>query len=408
MTDETPPRRALWSVAIVATLGMSVSYIDRQAFSVLGPDVMKGLNLDLKAYGWLQSAFPIAYLVGAPLAGIVVDRLGARKGFAVAVVLWSLVAAAHSLAAGFASMFVLRLMLGLAEAPSFPSAIQSVRRAIPGAKRSIGTGLVFAGSSIGVVIAAPLAIGIASRFGFRFAFVGTALVAACWIPIWLLVSRRMPDHDDTEIIKGAPSAYRGPELLAAPKPRWRDVVLTPTVLRATFIVVGSSVTTIFATGFSAVFLKARWGLTPGQLAGILIVPAIAADIGTIGFGWLMARGIKVSRLMLAAAGLATVMVLGPLAPNATLSITIIATAVAGVGGMSSLVTSDMMNRVPVRMTSSVGGIFAAAQSLCHMTVAPLIGATAQDHGWSPVMVGVGLAALPMTMVFVLWPGFRDE
>ncbi len=352
MTSETLDRRPLWSVAIVATLGMSVSYIDRQAFSVLGPDVMRGLGLDLKAFGWLQSAFPVAYLVGAPLAGIVVDKLGARKGFAGAVIIWSLVAAAHSLAAGFASLFLLRLLLGLSEAPSFPSAVQSVRRAIPGARRGIATGLIFTGSSVGLVVAAPLAIGIATRFGFRFAFVGTAMVAACWIPVWLFVSRRMPAEDDAEIGIGASSAYRGAPPVVLPAPRWRDVIVSPMILRAVFVVVGASVTTLFAGGFAAVYLKQRFGVSPAGLATFLIIPALAFDAGSVGFGWLHGRGIKVNRLLLCAAALATANVFGPLATSPGMAMVMLGFAGAGVGGMSSLVTNDMMTRVPARLTSS--------------------------------------------------------
>src|SRR5437868_11940404 len=90
-----------WSLAAVTTLGMSVSYVDRQTLAAISPSVTKALGLDNTEFGWLLSAFSLAYLFGAPLAGFVVDRLGSRRGFALAVFVWSIVAALHGLAYSF-------------------------------------------------------------------------------------------------------------------------------------------------------------------------------------------------------------------------------------------------------------------------------------------------------------------
>ena len=72
---------------------MSVSYIDRQTLAAIAPAVKADLGIDHTRYGWLVSAFSMAYLVGAPTAGALVDRVGARRGFALALAAWSLVAA---------------------------------------------------------------------------------------------------------------------------------------------------------------------------------------------------------------------------------------------------------------------------------------------------------------------------
>jgi MFS family permease len=110
---------------------MAVSYIDRQTLSVIAPTVQAQLGIDDVAYGWLVSAFSIAYLVGAPIAGRVIDRVGARRGLLVAVLVWSGVAALHTLVPGFGVLFGLRIALGIAESPSFPGAAQTIHRALP-------------------------------------------------------------------------------------------------------------------------------------------------------------------------------------------------------------------------------------------------------------------------------------
>src|SRR5947209_15633294 len=73
------PHGLAWALALTATFTMSVSYVDRQTLAALAPTVTRELHVDETHYGWLLSAFSIAYLVGAPLAGRLVDFAGARQ-----------------------------------------------------------------------------------------------------------------------------------------------------------------------------------------------------------------------------------------------------------------------------------------------------------------------------------------
>src|SRR5271155_4834929 len=85
-------RPAAWALALTATLTMAVSYVDRQTLSAIAPSVQAALGFDDAHYGDLASAFAVAYLVGAPIAGRVIDRVGARRGLLGAVLVWSAVA----------------------------------------------------------------------------------------------------------------------------------------------------------------------------------------------------------------------------------------------------------------------------------------------------------------------------
>ncbi len=153
-----------WLLVVVATLTMAVSYFDRQVLAALAPSVKKNLDVSNEAYGWLISAFSIAYLVGSPLAGALVDRVGARRGLLGAVLAWTAVAALHTIVPTFGVLFALRIALGLAESPSFPGAAQTVQRALPPESRARGFGLLFTGGSIGAAVA-PLAAAAAASAG---------------------------------------------------------------------------------------------------------------------------------------------------------------------------------------------------------------------------------------------------
>ena len=397
-----------WLVAVAATLGMSVSYIDRQTLAAIAPTVRAALTIDHTQFGWLLSAFSMAYLVGAPAAGVVVDRLGARRGFAVAVVVWSVVAGAHALVTSFAMLFALRVLLGAAEAPSFPAAAQAIRRALPPNRRSAAYGLLFTGSSVGAMIAAPLALSIEASHGFRAAFLGTAVVGLVWIPAWLWISRgeRIPSEQVEDDARNAMHA-----------PRWIDVVRSAPVLRAVVAVVGSAPLLMFVLNFTPQYLVEHWHLPRLGTRWLLVVAPLMFDVGAVGFGWVASRRERAGTgtaerethvdLFLVAAVMAASLVFAPLATSPRVAMVIFGVAACGGGGIYVLATADMLARVPLRSTSSAGGMTAAAQSLAHIVASPLVGmAIDRTHGYGIALVGLGLVVIPTSAAFALWPGMR--
>jgi MFS transporter, ACS family, hexuronate transporter len=403
-------RKAGWGVAVAATLGMSVSYIDRQTLAAIAPAVRSALVIDHTQFGWLVSGFSMAYLVGAPAAGVVVDKLGARRGFAVAVVVWSLVAGAHAFAVSFATLFALRVLLGTAEAPSFPAAAQAIRRSLPGKRRPAAYGLLFTGSSLGAMIAAPLAVTLEARYGFRFAFVGTAVVGTLWIPFWLFMTRgdRIPPDDaDADADAEAPAPAQPP----APA-RWIDVASSAPVLRALVAIIGSAPAIMFVLNWSSQYLVERWGLPRTAIGGYLVLPPLLFDIGAVGFGWIASARTRTRThgdLLLVAAALASVLALAPLAPTPLAAMLMFGASAAGGGGIYVLVTADMLSRVPIGRTSSAGGMTAGAQSLAHIVASPLVGmAIDRTHGYQSAQIFLGLAVIPTSLAFVLWPSMRKR
>ena len=400
------PGPTTWTVAVVATLGMSVSYVDRQTLAAIAPDVTKALAIDNSRYGLLVSAFSMAYLIGSPLAGVVVDRFGARRCFAGALVVWSVIAALHSLVASFAVLFALRILLGLAESPSFPSAAQAIRRALPGTRRPLAFGLLFTGSSLGAIVAGKLAVRLAAAYGFRAAFIGTALIGAAWLPFWLLATRRaglgppVKTEDASSTSTSAPSA-RG---------EWFAVATSAPVLRTLVACGGAAPLLMFVLNWTSKYLVEGWKLAPSDVGNLLIWPPLVFDVGAIGFGALAnllqdrdgtsPRGLIVFAMLLAAS-----LVLAPFAPSPSTAIAVFAVAAAGGGGIYVLATNDMLARVPVERTSAAGGLAAASQSLAHIIAGPFVGWTidrTQSHSVALFMLG-GIV-IPTSLAFVFWPG----
>jgi len=403
--DRLAPGQA-WTVAITATLVMAVSYVDRQTLAAISPTVCKVLAINDTNYGWLTSAFSLAYLAFAPISGGLIDRVGCRIGLVVAVLAWSCVSALHALAPSFAVLFALRIALGMAEAPSFPGGAQAVRRSLPASQRSAGFGLLFTGSSIGGMIAAPLAILLLTHASWRVAFLGTAAVGLLWVPVWLFVSgspKARAALDRTDDAAESDAAEEAPVT-------WMRLLWDPAVLRAVVLVIASAPTIGFVLNWLPKYLVAERHLTQGELGGYIWLPPLFFDLGAVGFGALASRREKAGshashRDLLALAAILTGLVAAmPVAPGPWAAVLTASLALVGGGGVFSLLTGDMMSRVSPSRISTAGGMTAAAQSLAFVVANPLMGAAIQrSHSYTGVLVALGALVVPGAAAWLVWP-----
>ena len=408
----TLPRARAWALALTATLTMSVSYVDRQALAAIAPSVQEALGISDADYGSLISAFALAYLVGAPLAGRLIDHVGARRGLLGAVLLWSGVAALHALVPSFAVLFALRILLGLTEAPSFPAAAQTVHRALPPRDRARGLGVLFTGSSIGAMIAPPLATFLASRFGFRAAFLGTAVVGLSWVPLWLIMAYEPRARRVLDQPHAAPRVEEGPPVSAL------ALLRNPAVLRAVLAVIASAPFINLMFSWGTKYLVHDFHMTQKETGGYLWFPPLVFDAGSIAFGHFASRARSrgsdgVPRGLFAFAG--SLMLAGlamPLANDPLLSLGCASVALAGGGGVYAMATSDMLSRVSPRLLSTAGGITAAAQSIAQIIVNPIIGRSVQaSSSYTPMILVLSAWVVPGVVAWVAWrppPLYPDD
>src|SRR5262249_6100589 len=152
--------------------------------------------------------------------------------------------------------------------------------------RARGFGVLFVGSSIGSMIAPPLATYLAVRFHWRWAFIGTAVVGLAWIPAWLAVAwakRARPILD---------RPAQDDLAAAATRPRAWEVATHPAVLRATLVVAAVAPTIGFVLNWGSKFLERHHGIGLDRLGPFLVLPPLAYDIGSIAFGDLASRRAK--------------------------------------------------------------------------------------------------------------------
>ncbi len=403
MTDAQLSRRVAWAVALAATFTMTVSQLDRTTLAVLAPTVTKELGISETAYGWLTSAFSVAYLIGTPIAGWWIDRAGARRGLVWSVLVWSTIAALHSLALGFVTLFMLRIALGLAESPSYPGSAQTVQRIVPPRDSARGFGVLFTGSSIGVMIAAPLASFMFAAAGWRVAFLGSAAIGLAWVPLWIALTRRRD-------VRARLDARHVTTTTALPGPKlsWREFVSQPDVVRVIVAVFAAAPITGFAIAWGAKYLVRTFGVTQSDVGHYLWLPMVGFDVAAVVFGDLSSRQNRAPgeppRLLFGiAAVLASSLTLLPLATSAWMAMGIIGIAMAGAGALYTLSSSDLLTRVPPGRVALASSVLAASQSLVLIIANPLIGLSVTHfESYAPASVALGLWVIPGCAIWLFW------
>ncbi len=182
-----PIGRVRWTICGLLFAASTINYIDRQVLGLLAPDLQRTFGWDELQYGYIVSAFQAAYAIGFVFAGQLMDRLGTRRGYAIAVSLWSVAAMSAGFAWSAVTFGAARFALGLGESGNFPAAIKTTAEWFPKRERAFATGIFNSGTNIGAVIAPLTVPWIALTLGWRWAFVLTGAIGFIWVAVWLAI-----------------------------------------------------------------------------------------------------------------------------------------------------------------------------------------------------------------------------
>jgi len=205
-----------WIPAMAMLLVSLISYVDRSTLAILAPAILKETGLTGEQYGWIISAFSIAYMLSNPVWGWILDHAGLRRGMTAAVAWWTLASVAHAFAGGFWSFGAARAALGFGEGATFPGGLRTVVQTLGDDRRGRGLAVAYSGGSLGALITPLIVTPIFLWWGWRAAFWFTGFIGAAWLLMWTFVSRR-PDvarHPAAGVAKSPRPALRDPALWA--------------------------------------------------------------------------------------------------------------------------------------------------------------------------------------------------
>jgi MFS transporter, ACS family, hexuronate transporter len=375
-----------WRICALLFAATTINYIDRQVLGVLAPDLGRLIGWSEIEYGYIVAAFQAAYAIGLVCAGAVIDRLGTRIGYALAICIWSVAAMSHALVRTAVGFGVARFLLGLGEAGNFPAAIKTVAEWFPRRERALATGFFNAGSNIGAIIAALAVPIVAGKWGWQYAFLFTGVLSATWLAVWLTVYRSPTQQP---AISSAELAHIQSD---PPEPAVKIPWVRLFGIRQTWAFVIAKFMTDpiwwFFVFWLPKYLNSRFDLTLNALGPPLIAIYCMADAGSIAGGWLAAsfirRGWSINRArktaMLACALAVVPIVFVSMTHNLWMAVVLIGLATAGHQGWSAnlfTLTSDMF---PQRAVASVVGLGGFAGAVGGMAISAFTGFLLQATG----------------------------
>lgn len=200
MATAAVDRSSRTASALVFLLGTAVflNYVDRGAIGIAAPLMKSELHLSEEAYGVAFSAFFWIYAPVQLFVGWLCDRFSVYKLMAAGILLWAGSTLLMGFVGGFASLLVLRIMLGLGESISFPGSSKIIARHVPPERRGMANAAVAAGIALGPA-AGTLAGGIIlGHWGWRTIFVAFGIVTLLWLLPWRETVRPLSQKSDDE------------------------------------------------------------------------------------------------------------------------------------------------------------------------------------------------------------------
>ena len=176
-----------WTVVALIFFATTVNYIDRQVIGLLKPYIQDDLGWTEADYGYIVTAFQVAYGFGMILGGRMLDHFGSKLGYSIAIIVWSLGAVMHAAVRSVIGFGAARAVLGLGEAGNFPAAVKVIAEWFPKRDRAFATGVFNSGTTIGAIIAPIIVTAITLQWGWRWAFIVTGLLGFFWVIFWWLL-----------------------------------------------------------------------------------------------------------------------------------------------------------------------------------------------------------------------------
>ena len=186
-----------WVVSLIA-LATIINYIDRQALSVLWPDIVEDLFPEKTAlerkqiYANISIVFVFAYAFGQAIFGKIFDWIGTRIGFVLSIGVWSLATVAHAFAQGMLSFSIFRAILGIAEAGNWPAAAKGNAEWFPTKERALAQGIFNSGAAIGGIVAIPMIAYMTVYFNWQLIFIVVGGAGLLWLIPWMILVKAPP------------------------------------------------------------------------------------------------------------------------------------------------------------------------------------------------------------------------
>ena len=355
-----------WTVCALLFFATTISYVDRQVLSILAKTLETRIGWNSIQYGYITAVFQGSYAIGLLFAGRLIDRLGPRRGYALAMVVWSAAAMAHAAAASALLFGVARGLLGIGEAANFPACIKIIAEWFPKKERAFSTAIFNSGAAVGAVMAPVTVPWLAIMFGWQSAFLATGALGFIWVIFWLAMYRTPREHPRVSAAELAHIESDPPDKVEyVPWARLFPIRETWAFAACKFFT--DAVWWFYLFWFPK-YLQETFGLTLTQIMLPTVVVYSFSSIGSIATGWvtgrLIERGWSINaarKTLLTICALAVVPVIyAPYSKSLWMAVALVALAAAAHQGWSANLYTFASDVFPRAAVGSVVGIGSTA------------------------------------------------
>ena len=393
---QSGPSRMRWVMISFAFFATVLNYLHRLSFNYL---TAKGFLHDIipdDYFGYIGSAFFIAYMISNGFSGFVIDKLGTRIGYSLSMAFWTTAGILHALALSPFQFGLFRFLLGIGEAGNWPAALKLTAEWFPANERSTASGIFNSGAAVGAVVAPPLIAWLGSTYGWQITFAVIGVLGYIW-----LASFWFTYYTPSEVVKESKARIISPRILLKNRfVSWftlSKVFMDPVWYFITFWI-GRYLADVY-----------HWDLV--KIGWFAMFPFIVADFGNILGGlftqYIIKKGVeipKARKISVAIFGLvmALSLILGPfLITGPVGALIILAVAGFGYAAYTANTLAFPADVVPKSATASVWGIGSVGAGLGGVIFQSLSGVAIKNlsvqfnYGiaYSAVFIGYGIISL---------------
>lgn len=430
-TKKTHVRYLILFMLFVVT---TINYADRATISIAGSSLQKDLGIDAVTLGYIFSAFGWAYVLGQIPGGWLLDRFGSKKVYAFSIFTWSLFTVLQGfvgylpVANAIIALFMLRFMVGFAEAPSFPGNARIVAAWFPTAERGTASAIFNSAQYFATVLFAPLMGWIVHAWGWEHVFVVMGVLGIAFSAAWMKLIYNPKEHpminaEELDHIErnGGLVDMDKPKAAGASGPKWAYIKQLLSSRMMVGIYLGqyciNGITYFFLTWFPVYLVQER-GMSILKAGIIASLPAICGFVGGVLGGvlsdGLLRRGhsLTFARKAPIVVGLllSTSMVICNYVDAEWMVVAIMALAFfgKGLGALGWAVVSDTS---PKQIAGLSGGMFNTFGNIASITTPIIIGYIISATGsfkWALVYVGANALIAVLSYLVIVGPIKRIE
>src|SRR5437762_833862 len=383
----------MWMPCLAMAACSWISFFHRTILAVLAPTILKDTGLTAQQFASINAYFFVAYTIGNPLWGSILDYVGLRIGMLLGVAIWTFASVSHGWMTAFIGFAMARALLGIGEGVTFPGGVRTAVESLPATRRARAMALSFSGGTLGGVAAPLIIVPLALQYGWRTAFVISGAFGLAWLILWAAVSR--PPF--------LPKTEQKTMKFSLPNLRERRVWALIFSYGLPAISAGPIVTLL------SVYLSAGLGVSQRDLAYLLWMPALAWGVGYFFWGWIADRYAQDNKRP---AGLfiiltAFALVLGATSGTRSIAITMAimswSTFIAGGFQMVALKAASYSfpREQAAMMTGIASGSFALVNYILLQTPVMGLGTLFNQHRYAEAWWIVALCPVLGTIVWLL-------